>query len=97
MIANEPETVISFFTQLTNELYSQLGEKMKSDDYSSFNKVYNDKQMTSDYESYKTKIAEQEEKITEAEDKYYKQFSAMETALAKIQSKESALSGLLGG
>ena len=97
MIANEPDTVISFFTQLTNELYSQLGEKMKSDDYSSFNKVYNDKQMTKDYESYKTKIAEQEEKITEAEDKYYKQFSAMETALAKIQSKESALSGLLGG
>ena len=97
MIANEPDTVISFFTQLTNELYSQLGEKMKSDDYSSFNKVYNDKQMTKDYESYKEKIAEQEEKIAAAEDKYYSQFSAMETALAKLQSKESAISGLLGG
>lgn len=97
MIANDPETVISFFTQLSRELYSQLGNKMKSDDYSSFNKVYNDKQMSKEYESYKEKIAEQEEKITAAEDKYYKQFSAMETALAKIQSKESALSGLFGG
>ena len=53
--------------------------------------------MSKEYESYKEKIAEQEEKITAAEDKYYKQFSAMETALAKIQSKESALSGLFGG
>lgn len=97
MIANDPEKVISFFTQLSRELYSQLGTKMKSDDYSSFNKVYNDKQMKSDYDNYTKKIAEQEEKITAAEDKYYKQFSAMETALAKIQSKETALSGLFGG
>lgn len=97
MIANDPEKVISFFTQLSRELYSQLGTKMKSDDYSSFNKVYNDKQMKSDYDNYTKKIAEQEEKITAAEDKYYKQFSAMETALAKLQSKESALSGLFGG
>ena len=97
MIANDPETVISFFTQLTRELYSELGEKMKSSDYSSFNKVYNDKQMTKEYDSYKSKIAEQEKKITAAEDKYYKQFSAMETALAKLQSKETAISGLFGG
>ena len=97
MIANDPETVISFFTQLSRELYSQLGEKMKSSDYSSYNKVYNDKQMSKDYTSYTEKIARQEEIITAAEDKYYKQFSAMETALAKLQSKESAISGLLGG
>ena len=97
MIANDPETVISFFTQLTRSLYTELGEKMKSSDYSSFNKVYNDKQMTKEYDSYKSKIAEQEKKITAAEDKYYKQFSAMETALAKLQSKETAISGLFGG
>lgn len=97
MIANDPETVISFFTQLSREMYSKLGEKMKSSDYSSFNKVYNDKQMDKEYASYKEKIAKQEKIITAAEDKYYKQFSAMETALAKLQSKESALSGLLGG
>lgn len=97
MIANDPETVISFFTQLSKELYSELGEKMKSSDYSSFNKVYNDKQMKDEYDDYKEKIARQEEIITAAEDKYYKQFSAMETALAKLQSKENAIAGLLGG
>ena len=97
MIANDPEAVVSFFTQLTNALYTELGKKMGTSEYSSFNKVYNDKQMAKDYDNYKTKIAEQEKKITAAEDKYYKQFSAMETALAKLQSKETALSGLFGG
>lgn len=97
MIANEPNTVISFFTQLSQALYSKIGEKMKSNDYSSYNKVYNDKQMEEEYKSYTEKIAEQEEKITAAEDKYYSQFSAMETALAKLQSKSSAVTALLGG
>lgn len=97
MIASDPETVISFFTQLSRDLYSNIGEKMKSNDYSSFNKIYNDKQMDKDYKSYTSKIAKQQEIITAAEDKYYKQFSAMETALAKMQSKESAIAGLLGG
>lgn len=97
MIANEPETVISFFTQLSKALYANLGEKMKSSDYSSYNKVYNDKQMEQEYKSYTEKIAEQEEKITAAEDRYYEKFSAMETALAKLESKTNAISGLLGG
>lgn len=97
MIANDPETVISFFTQLSKSLYSELGKRMQSTDYSSYNKVYNDKQMQSEYDSYTKKIAEQEEKITAAEDKYYKQFAAMETALSKLESKSNAIAGLLGG
>lgn len=97
MIASDPETVVSFFTQLTHEMYTKLGKKMQSSDYSSFNKVYNDKQMKSELESYEEKIERQQEIITAAEDKYYKQFSAMETALAKLQSKENAIAGLLGG
>lgn len=97
MIASEPETVVSFFTQLSKELHSKLFEKMKSNDFSSYNKVYNDKLMQKEYDSYTSKIAEQEKKITAAEDKYYKQFSAMETALAKLESKSNAIAGLLGG
>ena len=52
--------------------------------------------MKDEYNDYKTKISKQEQKITDYEDRYYKKFSAMETALAKLQSKESAISGLLG-
>ena len=41
-------------------------------------------------------IAEQEEKLTALQDKWYRKFSAMETALAKLSSKTSAIAGLLG-
>lgn len=97
MIANDPSTVISFFTQLTRSMSESLGERMKSSDYSSFNSVYDDKKMKEDYADYKTKIAEQEKKILRLENKYYKQFTAMETALARMQSSQSAITSLLGG
>ena len=52
--------------------------------------------MKSEYDSYTKEIAEQEEKLNDLQDKWYDKFSAMETALAKLSSKTSALSGLLG-
>ena len=36
------------------------------------------------------------EKLTNIEDSYYKKFAAMESALSKLQSQTSQLSGLLG-
>ena len=41
-------------------------------------------------------LKEWEKKITEKEDYYYKKFSAMETALGKMNSNSSYLSGMLG-
>ena len=98
MIANDPEAVMSFFTQLSRNLYDEMTNSMSSiKDTRSIYKVYNDKQMQKEYDDYTSKIADQEALITAYEDKYYKQFSRMETALAKMQSKETAISGLLGG
>ena len=53
--------------------------------------------MKTDYDNYTTKIKQMEEKLNDYEDKWYKKFSKMETAMAKMQSKTNALSGLLGG
>lgn len=98
MIANNPEMVADFFTQLSRNVYDEMTKSMSSiKDTRSIYKVYNDKLMQKEYDDYTSKIAEQEKLITAYEDRYYKQFSKMETALAKLQSKESALSGLLGG
>lgn len=96
MIASDPETVTEFFQKLSNSLYSTLTKKMGVTSMSSIYTAYNDKQMQSELDDYKTKIAEEAEKITEYEDRWYSKFSAMETALAKLNSKTSALSGLLG-
>ena len=98
MIANNPDTVISFFTKLSQNLYDKMSEMSKSvEGYRSFGNFYDDKKMKSDYDSYTTKIKEQEQKLNDYEDKWYKKFAAMETALAKMQSSASAITSLLGG
>lgn len=96
MITNEPKTVIDFFQQLNNSLYSKLTEKMSANSMRSIYKAYNDKQMKQEYDEYTSDIAAQEEKLTALQDKWYQKFSAMETALAKLSSKTSAIAGLLG-
>ena len=93
-IANDSEKVIEFFSSLSKNLYTKLGDLMKKTEYSSSFTLYDDVAMKDEYNDYTTKIKNQEEKITDFEDRYYKKFSAMETALAKLSSKESAIAGL---
>lgn len=95
-IANDPDKVIEFFSSLTMNLYNKLGSLMKKTEYSSSFTLYDDIAMKDEYNDYTTKITEQENKITEFEDRYYEKFTAMETAMAKMNSKQSAISSLLG-
>lgn len=98
MIANDPDTVISFFTQLSQNLYGKMTSLSASvEGYRSFGSFYDDKKMKTDYSDYTTKIADMEEKLADYEDKWYAKFSAMETALAKMQSNSNAVTSLLGG
>ncbi len=98
MIANDPDTVISFFTKLSQNLYDKMSDMSKSvEGYRSFGSFYDDKKMKSDYDDYTTKIKEQEQKLNDYEDKWYAKFAAMESALAKMQSSASAVTSLLGG
>lgn len=96
-IASDPDSVISFFSQLSQKLYTELDGQMASSDYRSFGSIYDDKKMQTEYNNYTTKIKEQEAKLKAMEDKWYDKFSAMETALARLQSNQSAVSSLLGG
>ena len=97
MINSDPDTVVSFMQQLTTNLYDAIGTKMKSSSVSSIYKVYNDKEMASEYSDYTTTIKKWEQKLQDQEDAYYKKFSAMESALSKLQSQTSSLSNLFGG
>lgn len=96
MITNDPETVISFFTQLTDKMYNELGKKMSSTSLRTMYNVYNDKQMNTEYSSYNTKISKWETKISDMEDYYYNKFTAMEKAMATLNSQQSSLSSLFG-
>ena len=98
MIANDPDTVVSFFTQLSQKLSDKMFDLMKSKEgYSSAMTVYDDKKMQTDYDDYTAKIKELEKKLADYEDKWYAKFAAMETALAKMQNNASAVTSLLGG
>lgn len=98
MIVSDPDTVISFFTQLSQNLYTTMSDHSKSvEGYRSFGSFYDDKKMKSDYEDYNTKIKELEDKLADYEDKWYAKFAAMETAMAKMQNNASAVTALLGG
>ncbi|MDD6810716.1 MAG: flagellar filament capping protein FliD [Lachnospiraceae bacterium] len=97
MIASDPETVTKFFSQLAKNVYSDLTDKMATSSLSSAFTVYNDKEMKEEYDAYKEKISKQEDKVNALMDKWYAKFSAMETALAKLESKNSAVSSMFGG
>ncbi len=97
MIATDPDTVMDFFVGLTNNMHDELAKKMSATTLSSALTVYNDKAMKEEYDNYTDKIKKEEEKLNALMDKWYAKFSAMETALAKLESKNNSLSSLFGG
>lgn len=93
-LSSDPDTVIDFMKQLSTNLYTAIDKQMQSNSLRSRYSIYNDKEMTSQYTSYTKTIAEWETKISDKEDYYYKKFSKMETALSKLNSQTSSLSGM---
>lgn len=94
MIASNPQLVTTFFTKLSQKLYGAIDDKMRSTDYSSVYKVYDDKKMKKEYDSYNSKITELEQKLSDAEDRYYKRFTQMEKMLASMQNQTDSISSL---
>ncbi len=97
MIASDPDTVQNFFTQLSKNMYSKLSDLMKGTEYSSSFTIYEDKLMASQYSAYNTKISDAQKALEAAQDKLYKKFSTMESALSKINASSSSISGFFGG
>lgn len=95
-IIEDPEGVTQFFQKLSSDLYDNLGKQMTSTTLRSYGTFYNDKELENEYKEYTTTISNWEDKISEMEERYYKKFAAMESALATLQSQSSQLAGLLG-
>ena len=93
----DPENTIEFFSTIMKDLYQTLSDKLsKSTTTSSAFKIYNDKTMQSQHDTYTKKLSDWEDKIEDYREKYVKKFSNMETAMAKLQSQTSALSSFFG-
>ena len=88
---NDPELVNKLIKAVGKDLYDKLSNNSKSSSSRSIYSFYNDKEILKQIEEKKKKVDEWDAKLRKIEDKYYKQFSAMETALAKMSNQSSAL------
>ncbi|MBS5931608.1 MAG: flagellar filament capping protein FliD [Clostridiales bacterium] len=95
-IEEDPETFAKVMAGITDNLHTALNKKMSKTSLSSALTFYNDKQIDNQVTQYKKDMTKLEAKLKEKEAAYYKQFTAMEKALASLQEQQSALSGLLG-
>ena len=92
----DPDAVIATLTGVFGKLRETMSQKMSATKYSSSLTFYNDIKMKSDVKSYDDEIEDWEDRLAEMEDSYYSKFTAMETALAKLQSQQSSMSSLFG-
>ncbi len=97
LITTDPEAVSQFFTKFAQSMYGKLSDLMRGSEYSSSYTIYEDKLMASQYSAYNTKISDAQKAFDAAQDKLYKQFSRMETALAKTNSNSGSLTSFFGG
>lgn len=96
-LEENPEVVMKTLSEAGAKLYEALKEKMARSSLSSALTFYNDKQMSSEQSSYKKQISEMQNKLTKLEDRYYKRFTKMEKAMAKMNSQTNSLMSLTGG
>lgn len=95
-LSEDPEAVASVLSGIFNKLYGAMQDKMKGSSVSSALTFYNDKEMKKQITQYTKDISSWEVRLQDMEDRYYKQYSAMETALAKLQSSSNSLASMLG-
>ena len=96
MLEEDPDKVSEALSGIMDKFYNKMFDKMGSSKLSSALTFYNDKQMKTESESYEKQIKQWDTKLADIEEKYYKQFSAMEKMMAELQNKQSQLAGFFG-
>ena len=79
------------------QLYNSLNKAMSRSETSRSLTFYNDITLEKSIKEKDEDIDKWKEKLQKMEDKYYKQFTAMEKAMAAMQTQQSYLSSLMGG
>lgn len=95
-LEEDPDAVVNVLSDIFGKLRNTMSDKMAGSKVSSSQTFYSDIKMKDDIKNYEKQIKEWETKLADMEDSYYSKFTKMETALAKLQSQQSSLSGLFG-
>lgn len=96
-IEENPDEVAQLLTAVGSQMYSMMNEKMKSTSMRSALTFYNDKEMKKQITAYEDRISLLQERMDAMQDRYYKQFTAMEQAIQKANSQSSSFAGMFGG
>lgn len=96
-LEQDPDAVVNVLSSVFTNLRQTMMQKMAGSKTSSALTFYDDIKMKNDLKSYEKDIKSWETKLATMEEAYYKKFTSMEKALAKLQSQQSNLSALFGG
>ena len=96
MITSDPDTVADFFSQLMTDMSERLNTLSKSTTNRSYGNFFDDKKVKEEMTAYEKKVSDFETYLAGIEDKYYKQFTQMEKAMAKLNSTQSQLGSYFG-
>jgi len=96
MLTKDPELAMEIMNGLTGNLYKDLQKKMQFTRMSSALTFYNDKEMNSQLSDYSKQITNWEKKLAILEERYYSQFTAMEKAMASLNSQQNYFSSMMG-
>ena len=98
MIASNPEDTAKFFQELAKNLYDEMNKiQSRSDSYTSYGNFFSDKKLQNEYVEQTKQVEKWEKYVADQEDKYYKQFTAMESAMSSLNSQQSYISQLFAG
>lgn len=95
-LTENPETVMKALNELADNLYDNFTDKMRSTTLSSALTFYNDKELTKTITRQEEDLKVLERRLKDIEDRYYKQFAAMESAMSMMNSQSSQLMSMLG-
>ena len=98
MIASNPSATAEFFQSLSQKLYDAMNKiSSTSDNYTSFGNFYSDKKLQADYVDKQKQVDKWDKYVADQEEKYYKQFTAMESAMSSLNSQQQYISQLFAG
>lgn len=96
-IEDDPDKVAELFNAIGQKVYSTMQSKMKSTSLSSALTFFNDKNMDKKVTEYKERIYTMEDRLEVVENRYYRQFTAMEKAIQMMNNQSASLASMLGG
>lgn len=96
-IEEDPESVMQLMTGIGQKMYDDMTQRMRSSTLSSALTFYNDKAISKQVTDFEKRMSGLEDRLASIEQRYYKQFTAMEKAMQQSNSTSSWLSQQLAG